>query len=408
MFPVLLTAWGMSVSQPHDRLLAGLRIIDAGQVLAGPFVSTLLADLGAEVIRVEMPSLKGNEATHTNSSRAGEQRNKKSVTLDLHRPQAVPIMKRLVASADAIVENFSPGTVERWGMGPEDLNEANPRLIYVRISGFGQTGPYRDRTSYDRIGQAIGGLIYVTGEPDQPPVHPGYMLGDYVSGTFGALAILAAVYHRDHGQCDEPQVVDLSLYESIFRYSGPMAAEYSREGIIRERRGNVRSWSIPGEQFLTRDGHWVLILALNPQIFQRLCDAMGLPKLPEDPKFHDHESRLTNEAELHAMIRRWVKEFDARTLFSLLDEFRVPYGPVNSIADIFADPHFAAREDLVTIDDPHVGPVVTPAPYPRLSHASGRIYSPAPSVGQHNDEIYRGLLGMTTEEIDALTAAAVV
>jgi crotonobetainyl-CoA:carnitine CoA-transferase CaiB-like acyl-CoA transferase len=389
-------------------LLAGLRVIDAGQVLAGPFVSSLLADLGAEVIRVEMPSLKGNVAAHTNSSRAGEQRNKKSVTLDLHRPEAVPIMKRLVASADAIVENFSPGTVERWGMGPEDLNEANPRLIYVRISGFGQTGPYRDRTSYDRIGQAIGGLIYVTGEADQPPVHPGYMLGDYVSGTFGALAILAAVFHRDHAGCDEPQVVDLSLYESIFRYSGPMAAEYSREGIIRERRGNVRSWSIPGEQFLTRDGHWVLILALNPQIFQRLCDAMGLPDLPKDPKFCDHEARLANEAELHELIRQWVKAQDRVPLYELLDEYRVPYGPVNSIADIFADPHFAAREDLVTIDDPHVGPVITPAPYPRLSHAPGRVYTPAPTIGEHNDEIYRGLLGLSDEEIASLAQSGVI
>lgn len=398
----------MRVSQPHDRLLAGLRIIDAGQVLAGPFVSSLLADMGADVIRVEMPSLKGSVAAHTNSSRAGEQRNKKSVTLDLHRPQAVPVLKRLVAASDAIVENFSPGTAERWGIGPEDLNEANPRLIYVRISGFGQTGPYRDRTSYDRIGQAIGGLIYVTGEADQPPVHPGYMLGDYVSGTFGALAILAAVYHRDNAQCDEPQVVDLSLYESIFRYSGPMAAEYSREGIIRERRGNVRAWSIPGEQFLTADGHWVLILALNPQIFQRLCDAMGLPDLPKDPKFCDHESRLANEAELHEMIRQWVKRFDAKPLYAILDEFRVPYGPVNSIADIFADPHFEARQDLVTIDDPHVGPVITPAPYPRLSHAPGRVYNPAPTIGQHNDEIYRGILGMSSEEVDSLTAAGVI
>ncbi len=364
--------------------------------------------MGADGIRVEMPSLKGSVAAHTNSSRAGEQRNKKSVTLDLHRPESVPVMKRLVATADAIVENFSPGTVERWGLGPDDLNEANPRLIYVRISGFGQTGPYRDRTSYDRVGQAIGGLIYVTGEADQPPVHPGYMLGDYVSGTFGALAILAAVYHRDNAGCMEPQVVDLSLYESIFRYSGPMAAEYSREGIIRERRGNVRSWSIPGEQFLTKDGHWVLILALNPQIFQRLCDAMGQPKLPEDEKFRDHEARLANEAELHEMIRQWVKGFDAAELYGLLDEFRVPYGPVNSIADIFADPHFAAREDLVMVDDPHVGPVMTPAPYPRLSHAPGRVYAPAPAVGQHNDEIYRGLLKMDDAELDALLAAGVI
>jgi crotonobetainyl-CoA:carnitine CoA-transferase CaiB-like acyl-CoA transferase len=187
-----------------------------------------------------------------------------------------------------------------------------------------------------------------------------------------------------------------------------MAAEYSREGIIRERRGNVRAWSIPGEQFLTRDGHWVLILALNPQIFQRLCDAMGLPDLPKDPKFCDHESRLANEAELHEMIRQWVKVQDRAALYAVLDQFRVPYGGVNSIADIFADPHFAAREDLVTIEDPHVGTVVTPAPYPRLSHAPGRVYNPAPTIGEHNDEVYCGLLGMTAEDVESLTARGVI
>ena len=183
-----------------------------------------------------------------------------------------------------------------------------------------------------------------------------------------------------------------------------MAAEYSRSGTIRERRGNVRDWSIPGEQFETRDGKWVLILALNPQIFQRLCDAMEMPELSQDPRFSDHASRLANEAELHQLIREWVAPQNSVDLYTRLDEFRVPYGPVYSIADIFADPQVQARDDLVLIDDPAVGPVVTPAPYPRLSHAPGRVYSPAPLIGQHNDEIYRGLLGFEDSEIEALRA----
>jgi crotonobetainyl-CoA:carnitine CoA-transferase CaiB-like acyl-CoA transferase len=396
------------MSETHDRLLSGLRVIDAGQVLAGPFVGTLLADLGAEVIRIEMPSLKGSDSAHQNSSRAGEHRNKKSITLDLRKPEAAPVVRRLVAQADAIVENFSPGTMERWGLGLNDLAEANPRIIYVRISGFGQDGPYRDRTSYDRIGQAMGGLIYVTGDADEPPVHPGYMMGDYISGTFGAMAILGAVYHRDHEGCDEPQVVDLSLYESIFRYSGPMAAEYSRSGIVRERSGNVRSWSIPGEQFQTVDGKWVLILALNPQIFQRLSDVMDMPDLPQDPRFVDHSARFAHHDELHEIIRQWVAPQQSADLYAKLDQYRVPYGPVNSIADIFADPHYEARGDLVSIDDPNVGAVIVPAPYPRLSHASGRIYSPAPSVGEHNEEVLRGMLGMSDAEIAELTESGTI
>jgi len=314
----------MSDAHGHDRLLEGLRIIDAGQVVAGPFVGTLLADMGAEVIRVELPALKDQSQALENSTRAGEQRNKKSVSLDLRMPEGAALFKRLVAEADAVVENFSPGTMERWGVGLDGLTEANPRIIFVRISGFGQTGPYRDRTSYDRIGQAMGGLIYVTGPSEEPPVHPGYMLGDYSSGTFGALAILGAVYHRDHLDCDEPQVVDLALYESILRYSGPMAAEFSRAGIVRERSGNVRSWAIPGEQFQTSDGKWVILLALNPQIFQRLCDAMEMPDLPEDERFVDHDSRFANHEALHGLMQKWVSGFEAEALYAHLDQFRVP------------------------------------------------------------------------------------
>ena len=393
------------MSSAHSRLLAGLRVIDAGQVLAGPFVSTLLADMGADVIRIELPAL--NNQPH-NSHRASLQRNKKSISLDLRKPEGAALFKKLVSTADAVVENFSPGTMEKWGIGHDEIAKANPRIIFVRISGFGQTGPYRDRTSYDRIGQAIGGMIYVTGEADQPPVHPGYMMGDFASGTYGALAILAAIYHRDHENCNETQVVDLSLYESILSYSGPMAAEYSRSGIIRERDGNVRSWSIPGDQFLTKDGKWVLILALNPPIFQRLCDAMEMPDLPKNPKFIDHDHRFANEKELHSIIREWVAPFESQALYALLDEYRVPYGPVYSIADIFADPHIAARDNLVQIDDPNVGPVTVPAPYPRLSHAAGRIYNPAPAVGDHNEEIFQDLLGLSDIEIEKLSDIGVI
>lgn len=392
----------------HDRLLTGLRIIDAGHVLAGPFVGTLLGDLGAEVIKIELPDLAKPDAKPGGSLRAVEYRNKKSITLNLRQPEGQELARRLVAKSDAFVENYSPGTMERWGLGLDDLTQANPRIIMVRVSGFGQTGPYRDRTSYDRIGQAVGGMLYVTGEPDRPPAHPGYMLGDYISGMFGAMSILTAVYHRDHMPCDEPQLVDLALYESIFRLSGQMAPEYSTSGYVRERMGTVRTWSIPGDQFQSRDGKWVLILALSPQLWERLAKAMDQPELVDDPRFCNPEVRLQNVEALHGLIREWVANLDADEVYSRLNEWRVPYGPVNNIADIFADPHFKAREDLVTVEDPYLGTTTIPAVYPRLSHASGRVYSPAPRVGQHNQEVYQGLLGLSDTEMQQLQEAGTI
>jgi crotonobetainyl-CoA:carnitine CoA-transferase CaiB-like acyl-CoA transferase len=392
----------------HDRLLAGLRILDIGHVLAGPFVGSLLADLGAEVIKVELPELARPDAGLGSAMRALEYRNKKSVTLDLRKPAGQELARRLVGVSDAIVENYSPGTMERWGLGFADLTQMNPRIIMVRVSGYGQTGPYRDRTSYDRIGQAFGGMIYVTGEPDRPPAHPGFMLGDYISGMFGALAVLTAVYHRDNAPCDAPQLVDLSLYESIFRLSGQLAPEYSQSGYVRERMGSVRTWSIPGDQFQTSDGKWVLILALNPQIWERLAKAMEQPELVDDARFCDKDTRLANKDELHGIIRQWVAGLKAQELYRVLAQWRVPFGPVYSIADIFADPHYKAREDLVTVDDPQIGPTVVPAVYPRLSHAPGRVYHPAPLPGQHNDDIYQGLLGLSSEELAHFRKAGVI
>ncbi|MEE8421516.1 MAG: CaiB/BaiF CoA-transferase family protein, partial [Dehalococcoidia bacterium] len=369
---------------------------------------SLLADMGADVIKIELPALARPGSPSGTAVRALEYRNKRSVTLDLRKPEGQEIARRLTATCDAFVENYSPGTMERWGLGFEDLTKVNPRIIMVRISGYGQTGPYRDRTSYDRIGQAVGGMIYVTGEAERPPIHPGFMLGDYISGTFGALAVLTAVYHRDRADCDEPQMVDLSLYESIFRLSGQLAPDFSQRGFVRERTGNFRYWSIPGDQFETSDGKWVLILALNRATFERLGEAMEVPELSTDPRFIDHPARTEHVDELIAMIAQWVAGFTSQELQARLDEFRVPYGPVNSIADIFVDPHFKAREDLVVVDDPQVGPLLVPAVYPRLSHAPGRVYNPAPIPGQHNDEIYKGMLGMSDDDLARLRADEVI
>lgn len=394
----------------HDRLLAGVRFIDAGQALAGPFAASLLSDLGAEVIKVELPALArdgvGNPATMV--SRSLEYRNKKSITLDMRKPEGAAILRQLVAVSDALVENYTPGTMEKWGLGLEQLAEANPRVIMLRVSGYGQTGPNRDRSGWDRIGQAFGGLIHVTGEPDRPPAHPGYMLGDYLTGLFGALAVVSAIHHRDALDCDEPQLIDLSLYESIFRFSGPMVGEYDKFGIIQERLGTQRPGRVPGDQYVTRDGKWLLVLALRHNHWVELTKLMGMPELATDPRFAEIGDRMDHVPELTEIIAGWFAQHDHDEVTELLRQHRVPFGPIYSVADIMQDPHYEARGNIVEVDDPHIGRIKMPAPYPRLSHAPGQVYSPAPTPGQHNQEIYGDVLGLSHDQIEQLAADGVI
>ncbi|MCK9496936.1 MAG: CoA transferase [Dehalococcoidia bacterium] len=394
----------------HDRLLAGVRFIDAGQAIAGPFAGSLLSDLGAEVIKVELPSVAheevGNPATKV--SRSLEYRNKKSITLDMRKPEGAAILKRLIGVSDALVENYSPGTMEKWGLGLDQLAESNPDIIMLRVSGYGQTGPNSHRSGWDRIGQAYGGLIHVTGEPDRPPAHPGYMLGDYLTGLFGALAVVSAIVHRDSQDCHEPQLIDLALYESIFRFSGPMVPEFDKFGIIQQRLGTQRPGRVPGDQFETRDGKWLIVLALRQTHWVELTKAIGMPELATDPRFAEIGDRMDHVPELTAILKAWFAAHDYDEVSGLLEKYRVPFGPIYDVADILQDPHYIAREDIVEVDDPYVGTIKQPAPFPRLSHASPRVYAPAPKPGQHNQEIYGDLLGFSAGELEALTAAEVI
>ncbi len=398
-------AAGRSMTMP----LAGLRVIDAGQIIAGPFGPTLLADFGADVIKIEEPSLFGRElAPVVALGRAVESRNKRSVTLDLRTARGQDLLRSLAAVSDVLVENYTPGTMEKWGLGPDDLFSINPRLVYVRVSGFGQTGPYRRKGGYDRVAMAVGGLLHVTGEPDGAPVHPGYMLADHLAGTFNALGAMMALYWRDAMGGQVGQVVDVSLFEPMFRMSHNIAGEFGNSGKVRQRAGNTRNWTVPGDQFRTADNKWALIIAPSDRLFIRLCLAMDRADLTADPRFSQVQNRQQHADEIHAEIRRWVAERTLADVIMLLDDAQVPVGPIYSIAEIFDDPQYAEREDILEIPDRHLGRAAMPGIVPKLSRTPGAIHSPAPSTGENNADIYGGLLALSADEIEGLRTDRVI
>lgn len=387
------------------RALQGLRVIDAGQVIAGPFGPTLLADFGAEVIKIELPGTTVRPDQRLN--RAVESRNKKSITLDLRKPAGRDLFLKLVEQADAVVENYTPGTFEKWGFGFDKLSTVNPRIILVRVSGYGQTGPYAQRRGYDRIGQAFGGLLHVTGEPDRPPAHPGYMLADYMTGMFNALGLMMAVYNRDVVGTGRGQVVDASLYESVFRMSSTIAGEYALSGTVRERLGTFRAWSVPANQYKTADDRWLLIIASSDKLMERLLETVGHPEMIGDPRFYA-PNRPANAHLLDDVIAAWVQSKTLDEAMQILEEAQVPFGPINTIEDIFRDEHVWARGNIAAIPDAVHGTLYAPGVTPQLSDTPGAIYAPAPEVGEHNAEVYQGLLKLTEADLAHLRAGGAI
>jgi formyl-CoA transferase len=386
--------------------LEGLRILDAGTRIGAPFAATLLADFGAEVWKIELPG-QGDFMRTIGPFDNGyslfwavEGRNKKSITLDLRKPRGQDLFKRLVPLADAIVENFQPGTLEGWGLGYEVLEALNPKIILTRATVYGQDGPYRDRPGLDRNGIAHGGLLYLTGYPDRPPVRPGIIISDYVTGIFNALSILIALYERDTRGSGRGQSVDLALYESIFRLMEHTVASYDRLGVVREREGNRLKNSAPLDNWETRDGQFVSIIAAGDGLFPRLAKAMDRPDLLQDPRF----KTLADRAQHAAWCRSRTAEEIERTLVAA----QVPVCRAFSIRDIFADPHYSARGDIALVDDPTIGPVKMQAVYPRLSRTPGAIRRGAPRLGEHNREIYQGVLGLADEEVESLARDGVI
>lgn len=394
----------------NSGALSDIRVVELGQLLAGPFCGQLLGDMGADVIKVEPPGagdpmrLWGEGKDKVNWEVIA--RNKKSVSANLRIPEGQDLVRKLVVHADVLIENFKPGTLEKWGLGPDALHAINPRLIIARMSGYGQTGPYSDRAGYGGIGEAMGGWRYIVGEPDRPPSRMGISIGDSLTATYGCMGVLAALHVRE--RTGKGQVVDTALYEAVLQVMESVIPEYDRMGIIRERSGSFLKGIAPSNVYMCSDGEF-MIGGNGDAIFARLAQAMGQPELAKDPRYATHIARGENQIELDALINRWTGQHTIAEVEALMIKFSVPAGKVYRAPEMFADPHFQAREAIVEVETERFGKLKMQNVVPRLSETPSSIRTPAPSkVGQHNADIYEGLLGLTPKEIEELKAAGAI
>ncbi|MFJ6513037.1 CaiB/BaiF CoA transferase family protein [Streptomyces sp. NPDC091406] len=391
--------------------LAGIRVLDLSTVLAAPVTATFLGDFGAEVVKVEEPGrgdfTRGTADGARSAYWAQEARNKKSVTLDLRTAAGRRIVRDLVPHFDVVVTNYRPPTLRSWGLDPDTLQRIAPRAVLVYVTGYGLTGPYSDRGSFDRIASAFAGLTYVTGDEDRAPVRSGYSTIDYMAAYLGAFSVVTALYHRDTAG-GGGQVIDLALYEAGFRASEDALAAYATTGQVRERLGNRNPKIVPASDFTTRDGRRVSIHAGTDALFRRLATVMGRPRLAACEQYATRSARAHHADTLYKVITDWAAAHDADNLVELLSDAGIPASPLMSIADIATDPHYRERGTLVTVDDPDFGALPMPAPMPRLSKTPGSIRSTGPALGAHNTEVYQGVLGLSRDEISALRTAGVI
>ncbi len=396
--------------------LAGIRVVDIATVIAAPYCATILGEFGADVLKVEHPV--GGDALRrfgTPSKRGdtltwmSEARNKRSVTLDLRRAEGVEVFKQLIEKTDVLCENFRTGTLEKWGLGWDVLHEINPRLVMLRVTGYGQTGPYKDRPGFARVAHAVGGIAYLAGMPKGTPVTPGSTtLGDYMTGLYGCLGVLMALRHRD--LTGEGQYVDAALYESVFRCTEELAPAFAMYGIVRERLGSSHNdFACPHGHFATKDGKWVAISCATDKLFMRLALAMGRPELASSSTYGEQKTRLANRHDVNEIVRDWCGSLSREEVLDRCYATDTPAGPLNNIADIFGDRQFHARRNLVAMDEPETGEsIIVPSPVPLLSETPGTIRSLGPKLGEHTDEVLREVLGMSDDEIAALHAKRVV
>ena len=389
--------------------------MDLGTLFAGPCIATFLGEFGADVIKVEQTGvgdpLRTWGAEHPGHSPiwAQEARNKKAVTCDLRQPEGQDLIRKLVAHCDVVVENYRPGTLERWGLGYDDLKAVRPDVILVRATGYGQTGPYASKPGFARVGQGFGGLTYLAGEPGGPPLTPGSTtLSDYITPIFGAFGTMLALRHRD--RTGQGQVVDVALYETTFRLLDTITVDYSNRGIIRDRTGRAGApYAAPHGQFPSKDGGWIALACTGDRMWQRFCKAVGREDLATDERFSTLEPRLANRVELDAIVDSITSQYNREDLLAMFDREEVAAGPVNNIEDIFNDPHYWAREMLIKVTDPVYGELVMPGVVPKLSETPGTVEELGPPVlGQHNHDIYGGLLGLSDETLDGLKAKGVI
>jgi crotonobetainyl-CoA:carnitine CoA-transferase CaiB-like acyl-CoA transferase len=398
------------------RPLDGIRVLELGQLIAGPFAGTILGYFGAEVIKVEPPGA-GDPLRSWRGMEDGVSlwwhslgRNKKCVSIDLRKEEGRALVRRLTLKSDVVLESFRPGTLERWGLGPEAIREKNPRVIYARVSGYGQTGPNAQKPGYASVCEGFGGLRYVTGFPDRPPVRPNLSLGDSLAGVHAALGVMMALYHRDRGGTApgrDGQDVDVAIYESVFNMMEAIVPEYDRLGFVRERLGSKLNGIVPSNTYRCADGQFVIIGGNGDSIYKRLMQAAGRSDMAHDPKYASNTGRVAHEAEVDGAIASWTATLPAAEVMRRLAAADVPVGPLYSAKDIVEDPHYAAREMLEEVE---VGgrPLKIPAIVPKLTDTPGRTDWPGPRVGAHNTEVLGGLLGLGNDELGRLVDDGVI
>lgn len=403
---------------PHDTPsptpLSDIKVLELGQLIAGPYCGQVLADFGAQVIKVEPPG-KGDAMRQWGEADrdTGEPlwwnvigRNKQSLTLDLRKSRGQELLRELASQADVIIENFRPGTMERWGLGYEELSRHNPGLVMVRVTGFGQNGPYASRAGFASVCEAMGGLRYLSGYPDRPPVRVGISLGDTLAGLHAALGTMMALHQRYRS--GRGQVVDSAIFESVLAMMESLVPEYARADKVRERSGSFLKGIAPSNAYPARDGRDVIIGANQDTVFRRLCAAMGQPGLADHPDYATHRARGEHQQAIDDLVAAWTRQHEAQQVVDLLAEAGVPAGLVYRAPDMLADPHFQARGSIVEVPDRNGRPLPMQNVFPRLSDTPGQVRQVGPALGEHTEAILSGWLGLAPHAIDALRADDVI
>lgn len=393
--------------------LTGVRILDLSTMIAAPFGATLLGDFGADIIKIEMPD-RGDSLRSMGPFKESEPlrwpalaRNKKSLTLDLHTEEGKTILKKLVAQSDVVIENFRPGTLEKWDIAYDVLKEANPDIILMRVSGYGQTGPYAEKAGFGTPATAFSGFTYLHGYTDRPPISPSFSLVDYITGIYVAFGVVSALYYRD-AKDGNGQMIDIGLYESVFRMMEFLIADYDQNGIVKERSPGLSGHSSPAGTFQTKDGHWIVLVTSSDRTFERLAEAMNRKDMLEDKRFYTNKVRLENFDLTNGIVSDFVKTFNRDELQSLLDSYGVPISPINSIEDIFKNPQFKSRENIVEIEHPRLGSIKMPGIVPKFSETPGMIRNVGPDLSEHTDQILKDLIGLSESEIIELKNKKIV
>jgi len=393
--------------------LDGLRVVDASTVIAGPTIGMLMGDFGADVIKVEHP--RGDVLRNTGYQKDGvglwfkmANRNKRCVTLNFSTEKGQEVFKKLIETTDVLIENFRTGTMEKWGLGWEDLHAINPRLVMIRVTGYGQTGPYKNRAGFGTIAEAFSGFAAVTGTADGPPTLPNFGLADGIAAAYGTFAAMFALYHRDAQKSGVGQFIDLSIYEPLFQVMGPQPLQFDQLGVIQERIGNRSKNNAPRNTYQTKDGHWVAVSTNAPTIVKRVLTLCGGADVAADPRFQTPQGRVEHIDEVDGIVATWIAKHDLATVLDEFEKAEAAIGPAYTIDQIFKDPQYQAREDIVEIEDEDLGKMRMTNAFPFMSATPGKVRHGGPKKGQHNDEIFIEELGLSAEDVQALKDEGVI